>query len=84
MQAHSTSSGVSAVSSGSSSFSASAFSSGVLRWLRTSSQKQSSVSAATAIQPPHNNRAVTASAIRNPPSAVMNHPEITAMTPVMR
>ena len=84
MQAHSTSSGVSAVSSGSRAFSASSFSPGVLRWLRTSSQAQSAVRAATAIQPPHSSRAVTASAMRNPPSAVMNHPEMTAITPVMR
>ncbi len=44
----------------------------------------SAVRAATAIHPPHSSRAVTASAMRNPPSAVMNHPEMTAITPVMR
>ena len=83
MQARITSSGVSAVSTGWS-FASASLSSGVLRWLRISSQAQRAVSAATAIHPPQSSRAVVARAMRNPPSAVMNHPEMTAITPVMR
>ena len=65
-------------------FSASSFSSGVLRWLRMSSQAQMAVSATAAIHPPQSSSSVTPSAMTNPPSAVMNHPEMTAITPVMR
>ena len=83
MQAQSTSSGVSAPSSGSRA-AASCFSSGVLRWLRTSSQAQKAVRATAAIQPPQSSRAVTPRAMTKPPRAVTNQPEMTAMTPVMR
>ena len=82
MQTQSTSSGVSALITGSSS--AAAFSSGLGRWLRMSSHAQRATSVVTAIQPPQSSSSVTQRAIRNPPSAVMNQPEMTAITPVMR
>ena len=83
MQTQSTSSGVSALTTGNSLVSAALICS-TLRWLRTSSHAQSATSTVTAIQPPHSRSSVTPKAIRNPPSAVMNQPEMTAITPVMR